>query len=176
MAGHLNANHSKLIQAALELIKVLFAAPWRKAGGPIKTAAGTLAHICRVVIHGLASLKTQPLLPNRYPKDSLVDAGVVHRLDLCIKGIVAFNPLGFSRMICFFPDSSVPRDATSPNPLGAELRKPFNIFSFVNRSSGRWCILMSMIIASSSWTYSFILRVLRVLSGLTAFHMVHLPK
>ena len=82
MAGQLHADHSELLQTALELVEVLLAAPGRENGVRKETAVRTPAHVGGLVVDEFAGIKPEPLLPDRDAKQSDVDAGVVHRLEL----------------------------------------------------------------------------------------------
>lgn len=90
-AGMLDAHHAEVVHAALELVDILGATPGRHDGVGDETALGLLAHVGCLVVHDLADLERQPLLPHGHAQHGDVDADLVHGLDLGLEGVIALD-------------------------------------------------------------------------------------
>ena len=89
--SELHADHTEVLDAVLELVDVFLAAERRKNGVGNEAAFGAFAHFGGLLVHDLAHVEGQPLLPHRHAQHRDVDAGLVHGLDLGFERVVAVD-------------------------------------------------------------------------------------
>jgi len=91
VTGQLHTHHAQFLHAALELVQVLLAPPGGQHGVGEQTPVRALAHVGGLVVHQLAGVQMQPLLPHRHAQKTDVHAGIVHGLQFGLQRVVAVD-------------------------------------------------------------------------------------